>query len=85
MLVQEELDYIDADDIGNIEDSPRLVFIDEECGNLIVVHINEKTKSDVSQSLIDVHSAKNVVGESIVNQFGKNGFPYEFFKYRIKK
>ena len=26
------------DDIGNLEDSPRLVFIDEECGNLIVVN-----------------------------------------------
>ena len=24
------------DDIGNLEDSPRLVFIDEECGNLKV-------------------------------------------------
>ena len=38
MLVEEELDYIDMDDIGNIEDSPRLAFIDEEYGNLIVVH-----------------------------------------------
>ena len=65
MLVQEELDYIDVDDIGNIEDSPRLVFIDEEWGNLIVVHINQKKKSDVLQSLIGVHSAKNVAGESI--------------------
>ena len=44
-------------DIGNVEDSPRLVFIDEECGNLIVVNdggkltgnINQKKKSDVSQ------------------------------------
>ena len=26
------------DDIGNIEDSSRLAFIDEECRNLIVVH-----------------------------------------------
>ena len=47
MLASEELDYIDKDDIGNIEDSPRLVFIDEEYGNLIVVHINQKKKSDV--------------------------------------
>ena len=65
MLVYEELDYIDIDDIGNIEDSPRLVFINEECENLIVVHINQKRKPDVLQSLIiGVHSAKNV-GESI--------------------
>ena len=61
---EEELDYIDIDDIGNIEESPRLVFIDEECGNLIIVHINQKKKSDVLQSLIGVHLAKNVVGES---------------------
>ena len=52
------------DDIGNIEDSPRHVFSDEECGSLIIVHIKQKKKSDILQSLIGVHSAKNVVGES---------------------
>ena len=52
------------DDIGNIENSPRFAFIDEECGNLIV-HISQKKKSDVLQLLIGVHSGKNVVGESI--------------------
>ena len=31
---EEELDYIDIDDIGNLEDSPILVFIDEGCGNV---------------------------------------------------
>ena len=51
------------DDIGNLEDSPRLAFIDEECGNLIV-HINQKKKSDVLQSLVDVHSGKNDGGEN---------------------
>ena len=65
MLVYEELNYTDIDEIGNIEDSPRLVFIYEECGNLVVVHINQKKKSEVLQSLIGVHSAKNIVGESI--------------------
>ena len=40
------------------------VFIDEECGNLIV-HINQMKKSDVLKSLPGIHSAKNVVGESI--------------------
>ena len=65
MLVYEELDYIDIDNIGNVEDSPGLVFINEECGNLIVVHINQKKKSDVLQSLIGLHSPKKVVGESI--------------------
>ena len=38
VIVEEELDCIDIDDIGNLEDSPRLVFIDEDCGNLIVVN-----------------------------------------------
>ena len=44
-------------DIGNLEDSPRLVFIDEECGNLTFVNdvaeltrnINQRKKSDVLQ------------------------------------
>ena len=44
-------------DIGNLENSPRLVFIDEECANLIVVNdggeltgnIKQKKKSDVLQ------------------------------------
>ena len=57
MIVEEDLDCIDTDDIGNLEDSPRFVFIDEECGNLIVVidggkltrNINQKKKSDVLQ------------------------------------
>ena len=52
--------------MGDIQDSPRLVFIDEECDNLILVHINQKKKSDVLQSLRGVHSAKNVVVESII-------------------
>ena len=29
---------IDIDDIGNLEDSPGLVLIDEECDNLIVAN-----------------------------------------------
>ena len=57
MIVEEDLDCIDTDDIGNLEDSPRLVFVDKECGNLIVVidggkltrNINQKKKSDVLQ------------------------------------
>ena len=57
MIVEEDLDCIDTDDIVNLENSPRLVFIDEECGNLIVVidgekltrNINQKKKSDVLQ------------------------------------
>ena len=45
------------DDIGNLEDSPRFVYIDEECENLIVANdggeltrnIIEKKESGVSQ------------------------------------
>ena len=35
VIVEEKIDCIDVDDIGNLEDSHRLVFIDEECRNLI--------------------------------------------------
>ena len=33
VIVKEELNSVDIDDIGNLEDLPRFVFIDEECGN----------------------------------------------------
>ena len=36
MIVKEELEGIDLDDIGNLEDLPRIVFIHEEWGNLKV-------------------------------------------------
>ena len=36
-IVDEELDNNDVDDIGKLEDLPRLVFIDKECGNLETV------------------------------------------------
>ena len=35
--VEEEQDGIDVDGIGNLMDLPKLMFIDEECGNLKVV------------------------------------------------
>ena len=37
VTVEEELDGINIDDIGNLLDFPRLMFIDEECGNIKVV------------------------------------------------
>ena len=57
VIVEEGLDGIDTDDIGNLEDSPRFVFIDEECENLKVVNDggeltrnkNQKKKSGVLQ------------------------------------
>ena len=36
MIVKEELDGIDIDNIGNLVDLLRVVFIHEECGNLTV-------------------------------------------------
>ena len=60
VIAEEELDYIDIDDIGNLEDSLRLVFIDEKCENLMVVNavgerttnINQQTK----QAFFNRHS-----------------------------
>ena len=34
VTVEEELDGTDIDGIGNLVDLPRLMFINEECGNL---------------------------------------------------
>ena len=49
------IDGIDINDIGNVEDSHRFAFINEECENLIVVddgeelakNINQKKRSDI--------------------------------------
>ena len=57
VILEEELNRVDIDDIGNLEGLPRFVFIDEECGSLKVVNdrggftrnINQKKKSDVLQ------------------------------------
>ena len=45
-MVKEELDDIDIDDIENLEDLLRIVFINEECGNLkVFVDGGELTKN----------------------------------------
>ena len=51
---EEELDCIDIDDIGNLETLPRLVFINEECGNLIVVNDGGKRTDNIRQKMPDV-------------------------------
>ena len=56
--VTEELNGFDIEDIGNLEDLLRIMFIHEECGNLKVLvgggeftrHINKKKKPGVLQS-----------------------------------
>ena len=73
VIAEEELNRFDIDGIENLEDSPRFVFVNEECGNLKVVNdggeltrdINQKNKSDVSQNPVDVHFVTNV-GESTI-------------------
>ena len=49
IIIEEELDCIDIGDIGNVDDSPRLVSIDEECGNLIVVNHSGEPTGNISQ------------------------------------
>ena len=88
VIVEEVLDDIDIDDIGNLEDSPGFALIDEECENLIAVidvweltrNINQKKKSEDLQ--LDAHYLTNAVGEcispitmwNIVNQLGYHDF-----------
>ena len=58
MIIKEELDGIDINDTGNLEDLLRIVFIHEECGNLKVLvddgeltrDINKKKKLGVLQA-----------------------------------
>ena len=50
VIAEEELDYID---IENLEDWPRLVFTDEECGNLIVINDGRELTINTSQKKSD--------------------------------
>ena len=49
VIVEEELDCIDTYNIGNLEDSARLVFINGECGNLIVANGGGELTENISQ------------------------------------
>ena len=51
VIAEEIIDGIDIDGLGNLEDSPRLVLIDEECGYLIVNDGEELTKNLKSVNL----------------------------------
>ena len=61
VLVNEELDCTYINDIGDLEDSPKLVFITYEFENLMVINdseelitkIKQNIKSDVLQQPID--------------------------------
>ena len=52
---EKELDCIDRGDIANLEDSPRLLFISEECRNLIVV-INGEERTGSCPLVVSVCS-----------------------------
>ena len=49
VLVEEELDDTDIDGIQNLEDLPRLVFVDEECGNLKIVDYGGELTRNIDQ------------------------------------
>ena len=73
MIVKKELDGTDIDEIGNLEDLLRIVFIHKECENLEVFvddggeltgNINKKKKPGVLRAY-NIHSLINVKEESI--------------------
>ena len=54
VIFDKELDCIDRDDIGDLEDSSRLMLIDEECVNPIVANDGENRIGNISQKKSDV-------------------------------
>ena len=55
-MVEEELDDIDIDGIGNLVDLQRLMLIDEQCGNLkiLVVVGGELTRNNNKRKISEV-------------------------------
>ena len=49
MIAKEELDGIDIDEIGNLDDLLRIVFIHEECGNLRVFVDSEELTRNINK------------------------------------
>ena len=95
IIFEKELGCINRDDIGNLEDSPRLLFIDGECGDLIVVNDGGEHTGNISQKKVRCFTiaykcplSDHVVGENISsvtsgtfieNRLGKYGFSCDFF------
>ena len=50
VIVEEELNGLNTDDIENLKDSLRFVFIDEEFENLIVVNDGGKVTRNINQT-----------------------------------
>ena len=66
VIVEEELDGIGIDAIANLVDLPKVMFIDEECGNLIVENLTGIMKERRSQKFYkpeDVNSVTNAIDE----------------------
>ena len=59
VMVEEELDDIDIDGIGNLVDLPRLMLINEQCGNLkiVVVDSGELTRNNNRKKISEVLQA----------------------------
>ena len=77
VMVEEELNGVDTDDIGNLEDSPRFVFIDDECENFIIVNDGGEFTRNISQkkkSGVLGESISSVTMWNIMNQLGKHEF-----------
>ena len=76
VIVKKELDGIDINDIGNLEDLLRIVFIHQECRNLKVFVdggelnriINEKKKPGVLQIYICPLCGKSFMREYFCNK-----------------
>ena len=67
MIVKEEINDIDIDDIGNLEDLLRILFIHEESQLMVEssIELLTKRKSQAFCKLIDVHSVTNILCESM--------------------
>ena len=61
VLVEKELDGIDREGFGNLDDLLRLVLIHEECWNPKVVAAGRET----IYKPVDIHPVTNAMGESI--------------------
>ena len=97
VIVEEELDGIDRDDIGNLEDLLRLVLINGECGNpKIVVDGGELTRNITQKNVLQAcrypvcdkcYRRKYFLNKhlDIVNQLGKYDFSCELVVNNLKE
>ena len=64
VIDEEESDGIDIDTIVNLEDLPRLVLVNEECGGLkVVVDCGELMTYATNESVISMWNNRNNLGK----------------------